>query len=162
SRALRYPRVYPGPTRPAIRFATRRPVDVAPVLAYIERVPPHPEENPMQDRQRSRRDFLKYAASACGALPLAARGGDPGPGRVEPKSVAAVMTVYRPGSHADVLVGKILAGWKQDGGPGPALKLASMYVDQFPRRDLARTLAARYRVPLFDSIPGALTLGGKA
>jgi len=34
-----------------------------------------------------------------------------------------------------------------------------MYVDQFPRRDLARKLAARYKVPLFDTIAKALTLG---
>jgi hypothetical protein len=118
----------------------------------------------MQAAKRTRRDFLTSAAASVGGsgiLVSAAQGRLARPEKVEPKSVAAVMTVYRPGSHADVLVGKILEGWKQDGGPGPALKLASMYVDQFPPRDLARTLAARYKVPLFDSIPGALTLGGR-
>ena len=45
---------------------------------------------------------------------------------VAPKSVAVVFTAYEKGLHADVLIGKILEGWKQDGGPGPALKLASM------------------------------------
>ncbi len=116
----------------------------------------------MQDLKGTRRDFLNGAASLCGSgiLATAVRGGFPGSGKIEPKSVAAVMTVYRPGSHADVLIGKILQGWKQDGGRGPALTLASMYVDQFPPQDLARTLAARHKVPLFDSIGGALTLGG--
>ena len=37
----------------------------------------------------------------------------------EPLPVAAVVTVYRENSHADVLVGKILAGYDQQGGAGP-------------------------------------------
>jgi hypothetical protein len=80
--------------------------------------------------------------------------------RVEPKLVAGVVTAYAKNLHADVLLGKILEGWKQDGGPGPALKLASMYVDQFPDQDMARAMSKKYGVPIFDSIEGALTLGG--
>lgn len=78
---------------------------------------------------------------------------------LRPKLIAAVVTAYQAGLHADVLVGKILEGWKQDGGPGPALRLASMYVDQFPEGDLARPLAAKYKVPIFPSIEQALSLG---
>lgn len=80
--------------------------------------------------------------------------------QVVPKSVAAIFTAWEKGLHADVLIGKILEGWKQDGGPGPALKLASMYADQFTDRDMARVMSQQYNVPLFDSIEKALTVGG--
>lgn len=81
--------------------------------------------------------------------------------RRAPKLVAGVITAYARNLHADVLLGKILEGWQQDGGPGPDLKLAAMYVDQFPQNDLARGLSRKFDVPLFDSIEGALTLGGQ-
>ncbi|MFO0979984.1 MAG: hypothetical protein U0996_26535 [Planctomycetaceae bacterium] len=74
--------------------------------------------------------------------------------------IAAVVTIYRPFSHSDVILGKILEGWKQDGGRGPALKLVSMYVDQFPSDDMARKMSAKHNVPIFDSIEKAITLGG--
>lgn len=112
----------------------------------------------------SRRDCLRFGTSALGAaaighVPVLA-GNQPQPGSVRPKKVAAVVTVYRAGSHADVLVGKILEGWKQDGGPGPALQLASLYVEQFPDDDISRGLANKYGVPMFDSIEQAVTVGG--
>ncbi|MFO0843646.1 MAG: hypothetical protein U0797_14825 [Gemmataceae bacterium] len=114
----------------------------------------------MQVREVTRRDALRFgAAASVGGGTLLATEGKAG-GRDDPKTVAAVITVYCKGSHADVLVGKILEGWKQDGGPGPALKLAAMYVDQFPADDMARGLAARYKVPIFDTVEKALTLGG--
>lgn len=76
--------------------------------------------------------------------------------------IAAVVTVYRPGSHADVIVGKFLTGFPTDEGVfTPRVQVASMYVDQFPANDLSRALAARHGVPIFPSIVEALTLGGK-
>lgn len=78
---------------------------------------------------------------------------------LQPKSVAAVFTAYQYGLHADVLLGKILEGWRQDGGPGPALRLASMYADQFPDGDLSRPMGAKHHVPIFPTIEEALTLG---
>ena len=75
------------------------------------------------------------------------------------KSVAAIVTIYRKNSHADVIVSKILKGWKHDGGPGPALRLASLYVDQFPDDDMSRKLSEEYGFPIVTSIDEAITLG---
>ena len=102
----------------------------------------------------TRREALAAGAAAVAGL---ASGRD----RPAPRPVAAVVTIYRRNSHADVILGKILEGWKHDGGPGPALKLAALYVDQFPADDLARALCKKYDVPLFDSIEKAVTVGGK-
>jgi hypothetical protein len=35
-----------------------------------------------------------------------------------------------------------------------------MYVDQFPKKDLARSLAAKHKVPIIETIEGAVTVGG--
>src|SRR3982751_1014567 len=81
--------------------------------------------------------------------------------RMAKKKIAAVVTEYRKWSHADVIVGKILEGFNYDGGDGPNLKLVAMYVDQFPDKDMSRDLAKKYDFKIFETIEGALTLGGK-
>jgi hypothetical protein len=73
--------------------------------------------------------------------------------------VAAIVTEYRPASHADVIVGKILEGFSQDGGSGPDLTIAAMYTDQVPEKDLSRSLAKKYGFRLANSIDEAITLG---
>ena len=76
-----------------------------------------------------------------------------------PLPVAAVVTTYYRNSHADVLCGKIMEGWRQDGGAGPNLKLAAIYTDQVHARDLSRSLAERHGVHIATTIDDALTLG---
>jgi len=76
-----------------------------------------------------------------------------------PKNVAAIVTVYRKWSHADVIVGKILEGYLYDGKEKPNLRVASMYVDQFPDGDWSRGLATKYGFKLCKTIDEALTLG---
>lgn len=78
----------------------------------------------------------------------------------QPKNVAAIVTEYRRWSHADVIVGKLLEGFLHDGKEKPNLRLVSMFVDQFPKGDLSRELAPKHGFRIFDTIEGALTLGG--
>ena len=108
----------------------------------------------------TRRDWLAGAAATGMWSSLSRTAGANVDESPKPKSVAAVVTAYEQGLHADVLIGKILEGWKQDGGSGPALTLASMYVEQFTSRDMARPMAKKYGFPIFDTIEQAVTVGG--
>ena len=111
-------------------------------------------------RRFTRRDYLRGMSAAALSTALTGRLAAEAPDKERPKSVAAVITAYRPGLHADVLVGKILEGWKQDGGPGPNLTLASMYIEQSRAGDLGLAMAAKHNIPLFETIEGAITVGG--
>ncbi len=106
----------------------------------------------------SRRTWLQHAAVAPGMAGVLCHrlfAAD----RREPLPVAAVVTAYKPNSHADVFVGKVLEGYKQDGGPGPALKVVSMYTDQVPNNDMSRALAAKHGFRIARTIDEAITLG---
>src|SRR5690606_26522917 len=102
-----------------------------------------------------RRGFLKAAGTT--ALALSARKSFAASS--QPLPIAAVVTCYTENSHADVIVGKILEGYEQNGGPGPNLRVASVYVDQTPRRELSRKLAEKHGFRLAETIDEALTLG---
>jgi len=77
----------------------------------------------------------------------------------EPKFVTGILTTYFKGSHSDVLIGRLLEGWKMDGGPGPTLKLSSLYIDQTVNTEFGRELAKKFNIPIFDTIEGAVTVG---
>jgi hypothetical protein len=79
---------------------------------------------------------------------------------ISKKKVAAVVTEYRKNSHAEVIVSKILEGYRHDGGDGPNLQLVSLVVDQFPKGDLSRALAKKHGFTIYPTIAEALTLGG--
>lgn len=88
--------------------------------------------------------------------------GRPAPAGEKPVPRLAVLTTeWRQNSHADMIAGRILAGYALDGtGDFPRLKIASIYTDQVPAIDTSRRLAARHGVLMCDSIRQALTLGG--
>ena len=78
------------------------------------------------------------------------------------KKIAAIVTAYYPRSHADVVVTKFLKGFPTDEGLlPPEVDIVSMYLDQVHERDIGRETAKNFGVPIYESIPQALTLGGK-
>jgi hypothetical protein len=82
-------------------------------------------------------------------------------GNRPPKLVTGILTTYFKGSHSDVLIGRLLEGWKIDGGIGPSLKLSSLYIDQTVKTEFGRELAKKYNIPIFETIEGAVTVGTK-
>ena len=74
--------------------------------------------------------------------------------------IAAIITEYRPLSHADVIVTRFIQGHVlgTDTTYGARTQIASMYVDQFPKGDLSRPVGNQYGIPIKDSIESALTL----
>lgn len=75
--------------------------------------------------------------------------------------VAAVVTTYFPNSHAGVIATKFMRGFPTDDGLiAPRTTLASLYIDQLHDRDIGLQLAREHDIPVYESIRGALTLGG--
>ena len=75
--------------------------------------------------------------------------------------IAAVITEYRPLSHADVIVGKFIKGFPTDEGLLQArVDIASMYLDQIPENDIGLQVSEKYGIPIYQSIPKALCPGG--
>ena len=77
------------------------------------------------------------------------------------KRIAAITTTYFKYSHADDIITKFIEGYSIVGRTHlPHCQVVGLYIEQFPDTDIGRGMAARYRVPLFDSPAGALTRGG--
>lgn len=100
---------------------------------------------------------LTLAALAVGFDP----GGAAEPASLPPaKNIAAIVTVYHHNSHADLIVSRLLQTDTLDGkGKDCLLKLASLYTDQKPEKDISRLLAASHRFRISETIEDALTLG---
>ena len=77
------------------------------------------------------------------------------------KRIAAITTAYWKYSHADDIITKFIEGYSVVGRiHNPHCDVVSLYIEQFPKSDIGRGMAARYRIPLFDKPADALTLGG--
>ena len=92
-----------------------------------------------------------------GQQPVVERSGKP--------RIAGVVTVYRQGSHADVLLGKFLPGRGialDDGFHELRVELVAIYIDQIGSQgpDIGVDLAEEHGVPVYPSIRQALCCGG--
>lgn len=100
----------------------------------------------------------------CGLI-LACAGGlfgdDPEkPQIVRDPKLAGIATVFRTNSHAEMIIGRwIRTKTLDDRGQRLAGELVSLYVDQLPRSDLSRSLAAERGIPLYNTPQAALTRG---
>ena len=74
--------------------------------------------------------------------------------------VAAIITIYHPKAHADVIVTKFLKGMSTDEGfLPPEIDIVSIYLDHVLENDIGVGLAEEYGVPMYPSIRRALHAG---
>ncbi|MEC7226854.1 MAG: hypothetical protein VXW00_08285 [Candidatus Latescibacterota bacterium] len=74
--------------------------------------------------------------------------------------VAAIITIYHPKAHADVIVTKFLKGMSTDEGfLPPEIDIVSIYLDHALENDIGVGLAKEYDVPIYPSIRRALHAG---
>ena len=102
----------------------------------------------------NRREFLQTGAAATGLL----LGGAEEP----PQRLAIIATVYTYLSHAQHIGDRFLVGYPYAGEwHKPAIKVASLYVDQKPKGDLSTERAEEFGFRVYPTIGEALCCGGK-
>ncbi len=75
--------------------------------------------------------------------------------------VGAIITEYSYRSHAHVILENFLEPYLFNGRlTSPDMDVVSMYVDQAPANELSRKISARYHIPIYKTIAGALCCGG--
>lgn len=77
------------------------------------------------------------------------------------KTVGAIVTEYRPRSHADVICGRILEGYFPNAKrTEPRTRIVSMYTDQIAEKDMSRDLEKKHGYKIHPTVSQALTRGG--
>src|SRR5690242_18300525 len=105
----------------------------------------------------ARRSFLAGATAAvCAAsVPLARAA------QSERKRVAFLGTEVRLYSHAQHFLDRLTLGYRwRSGWQSPRIDVASLFIDQIPKGDLAKSRAKKHNLKLYPTITEALTLGG--
>lgn len=70
------------------------------------------------------------------------------------KKVAAIVTEYRPDSHAEVILGRLLGRF----GYCPQIDVASIYLDQVPSNDMGLAEAQAHGIAVCPTIEGAIAV----
>lgn len=111
----------------------------------------------------SRRAFIGRLGLAAATATLASCAG-PGESRASGRRlrVAAITTVYHPGSHADVILANFFEPYLFNGEMiDPAMDVVSLYVDQVPANDISREIAAKRGFTIYPTIGEAVRAGGR-
>jgi hypothetical protein len=99
---------------------------------------------------------------AAAAVPADSPAAAAPPVRKSSARIAAIVTEYRPLSHADVILTRLVEDYALGTRPvSSPVRLHSMYVEQFPERDMARWVARAYGVRLAETIRDAVLEDGK-
>ena len=115
-----------------------------------------------------------FSSPSAPRAPPSAPSNSPGPAAVVPVAaegvaaaaparlrVAAIISVYGPLQHADVIVTKFLKGMSTDDGfTPPQVDVVSMWIDCVLHSDIGLMLAEQHGVPVFSTIRQALHVGG--
>lgn len=115
-------------------------------------------------KMTTRREFVRQSAIAGLALGTAVVTGGANPTAANKRKprVAAVFTEFTYRSHAHVLLENFLEPYLFNGRVTRSpVEVVSFYADQLPQRDMSKTVAKDYGIPLYDSIEAALCLSGK-
>jgi hypothetical protein len=120
-------------------------------------------QHPPLPRRRFIGQVVRFAGGvgvgATGAAVLAPAAFGAGKERVK---VAAVLTEFSYRSHAHVILENFLEPYLFNGKlTSSGMDVASFYVDQFSDRDMAREVAAKYKIKIYPTISAALCLGGE-
>lgn len=114
----------------------------------------------MKSATSTRRTFFKQLAGAAAAgWTLSGPAGKSHARSGKPR-IAGIVTEYRSFSHADVLLGRMIKGYSLGlEAIWPRTHVVSMFVDQSPKGDLSRPIAAKFGIEIMPTIEQALTLG---
>ncbi|MDX2038810.1 MAG: twin-arginine translocation signal domain-containing protein [Isosphaeraceae bacterium] len=108
----------------------------------------------MLDASISRRRFLGTTAAVASAALMGAS--------APKKRIALIGTVDRTMSHTQHFLDRFLVGFGWNGEWARSrVDLVSVYIDQFPKEDLAKAQTKKFGARLYPTLEEALTLGGE-